>query len=143
MTVMGIRSKIYHKNYTYFFVFCSGTFVPLFRKNNMNFKDFKECIDNLIEMHRKSNEAYQLKIDLIDYTDPYDKVIYLLWSQILTDNGQDWLSWYLYEKDGISGKPRKDMQAWDENGKEICKNLKNLHSFLVENSYFRVVKEEK
>ena len=25
----------------------------------------------------------------------------------------------------------------DENKKEICKNLKNLHSFLVENSYFR------
>jgi hypothetical protein len=106
----------------------------------MNFKDFKECIDNLVEMHRKSSEAYKLKIDIIDYHDEYDKAITILWDQILTDNGQDWLSWYLYEKDGISGKPRKDMKACDKDGKEICKNLKNLHSFLVENSYFRILK---
>jgi hypothetical protein len=32
------------------------------------------------------------------------------------------------------------MQAWDEDKKEICKNLKGLHSFLVENSYFRNLK---
>jgi len=109
----------------------------------MDFKDFKECIDNLVEMHRKSDEAYKLKIDIIDYHDEYDKAINILWDQILTDYGQDWLNWYLYEKNGISGKPRKDMQAWDEDGKEICKNLKNLHSFLVENSYFRILKKKK
>ena len=107
----------------------------------MDFKDFKECIDNLIEMHRKSDEAYKLKIDILDYHDEYEKAVTILWSQILTDTGQDWLSWYLYEKNGISGKPRKDMQAWDENGKEICKNLKGLHSFLVESNYFRIQSE--
>ncbi len=103
----------------------------------MEFKDFKDCIDNLILMHQRTTEAYKLKIDIIDYHDPYDKAIYILWDHILTEPGLDWLSWYLYEKDGISGKPRKDLKAHDEDGKEICKNLKNLHSFLVENSYFR------
>jgi hypothetical protein len=89
-------------------------------------------------MDRKSDQAYKLKIDLIDYNDEYDKAVTILWSQILTDNGQDWLYWYLYDKNGISGKPRKDMQAWDEDKKEICKNLKGLHSFLVESNYFRI-----
>lgn len=103
----------------------------------MEFKDFKECIGNLIVMHQRTSEAYNLKIDIIDYHEPYEKAIYMLWDQILTEPGLDWLSWYLYEKNGISGKPRKDLTAYDENKKEICKNLKNLHSFLVENSYFR------
>jgi len=107
-------------------------------KNNMNFKDFKECIDNLIEMHEKIHKAYELKIDLIDYTDTYDKTIYILWNQILSEEGNDWLNWYLYEKDGISGNPKEDFKAWDKDGKEICKNIEDLHRFLLENSYFRI-----
>ena len=68
----------------------------------MDFKDFKECIDNLIEMHRKSDEAYKLKIDILDYHDEYEKAVTILWGQILTDTGQDWLYWYLYDKNGIA-----------------------------------------
>ena len=33
------------------------------------------------------------------------------------------------------------MQAWDEDKKEICKNLKGLHSFLVESNYFLIQKK--
>jgi len=102
----------------------------------MDFKDFKECIDNLVIMSNKNREAYKIGIDILDYHDPYDKAINILFEQILTEEGMDWLGWYLYEKDGISGNPRKDMKAWD-NSKEICKNLKDLHSYLTRNNYFR------
>lgn len=101
----------------------------------MDFKDFKECIDNLVEIHKKNSKAYDLKIDILEYHDEYEKAINILWKEILTEYGQDWLNWYLYEKDGISGNPKKNIKAW-ENEKEICKNLKNLHSFFVKNSYF-------
>jgi len=56
----------------------------------------------------------------------------------LTEEGYDWLGWYLYEKDGISGKPRKDFQAWDHEEKEICKDLKGLWKYLKDYSYFRL-----
>jgi hypothetical protein len=102
----------------------------------MEFKDFKECVDNLIIMHNKNMEAYRIGVDILDYHDPYDKAINILFEQILTEDGMDWLGWYLYEKDGISGNPKKDMKAWD-NKKEICKNLKDLHSYLTTNNYFR------
>ena len=102
----------------------------------MIFEKFKECIDNLILIHNKNMEAYRIGIDILDYHDPYDKSINILWEELLTPEGMDWLGWYLYEKDGISGNPKDDMKAWD-NKKEICKNLKDLHGYLTKNNYFK------
>jgi len=103
----------------------------------MNFEDFKKCIDNLSTINNKNREAYRIGIDILDYYDPLDRAINILWSQILTDDGHEWLSWYLYEKDGISGNPKDDIKAYD-NGDEICKNLEDLHGFLVRSNYFRL-----
>jgi hypothetical protein len=43
----------------------------------------------------------------------------------------------MYEKDGISGKVRKDMRAYD-NEKEILKDLKGLYNYLTTQKYFKV-----
>jgi hypothetical protein len=43
----------------------------------------------------------------------------------------------MYEKDYISGKIKKDFAATDESGKEICKDLKGLHEYLVTQMYFK------
>ena len=102
----------------------------------MIFRKFKECINSLIFIHNKNMEAYKLCIDIIDYHDPYEKAINILFGEILTEEGMDWLGWYLYEKNGISGNPKKDIKAWD-NKKEICKNLKDLHVYLIKNNYFK------
>lgn len=102
----------------------------------MVFEKFKECIDNLILISNKNREAYRLGIDILEYHDPYDKAINILFEEILTEEGMEWFGWYLYEKDGISGNPKPDMKAWD-NKKEICKNLKDLHGYLTINRYFR------
>jgi hypothetical protein len=99
----------------------------------MVFEKFRECVDNLIVILNKSMGAY---IDILDYYDPYEKSLNILWKEILTEEGFDWLGWYLYEKDGISGSPKKDMKAW-VNGQEICKNLEDLHGYLTINCYFR------
>jgi hypothetical protein len=66
-----------------------------------------------------------------------------MWGEILTEYGEDWLSWYLYEKDGISGNPREDIRAWDKDKNEICENLEDLHAYLLENNYFRNYKKKK
>lgn len=105
----------------------------------MNFKEFEECIGYLIEMYNKNAEVYSRGVDLIEYWEPYEKAFSLLWAEILTEEGEDWLYWYLYEKDGITGNPREDMKAWDSDKKEICQNLENLHDYLMKSNYFRRV----
>jgi hypothetical protein len=109
----------------------------------MEFIKFKECIGYLIQMHNRSSSAYKEGVDLLEYTDPYDKCLNLMWGEILTEYGEDWLSWYLYEKDGISGNPREDIKAWDKDENEICENLENLHAYLLENNYFKNYKKKK
>jgi len=102
----------------------------------MEYSKFKAFVDCLYDMSGRNREAYKIGLDLIDYTEPYDKAVTILLEEILTPEGNDWLSWFLYEKGGIDGNIRKDMKAWDGK-KEICKNLKGLHQYLIDNSYFR------
>ena len=102
----------------------------------MTYKEFKAMIDLQILHHNKIHQAYKLKIDLIDAFDNQEKLVDLLWEQILSEKGVDWLRWYLYEKDGISGKPKKDMTA-DDDGQVICKDLKGTYNYLIKNNYFK------
>jgi len=103
----------------------------------MNYKDFKKMIDMMVVNHKNVGKAYDIKLDIIEFTDDYSRVINLLLSVIMTEDGLDWFYWFLYEKDGIEGKIKKDMKAYDENKKEICKNVKELHEYLTENKYFK------
>jgi hypothetical protein len=49
------------------------------------------------------------------------------------------LDWFLYEKDYIEdGIGRKELEAWDDDGAEICQNLKGLYDYLTKNNYFKV-----
>lgn len=103
----------------------------------MNYKDFKRMIDLMVVNHKNVGKAYDIKLDIIEFTDDYSQVINLLLSVIMTEDGLDWFYWFLYEKDGIEGKIKKDMKAYDENKKEICKNVKGLHEYLTKNKYFK------
>jgi len=105
----------------------------------MTFEEFKGAVDLMTSHHIKVSKAYDLNIDLIDFCDTQEKLINVLWSHILTEDGLDEFNWFMYEKDGISGKPRKDMKAYSNSGKkEILKDLKGLHTFLTVNKYFKV-----
>jgi hypothetical protein len=103
----------------------------------MKYKDFKELVDLMVKHEEKIDAAYKLKIDLIDFCDDQNKLINTLWGHILTIEGLDWFSWFMYEKDYISGKIKKHLTAKDESGKEICKDLKGLHEYLVIQMYFK------
>lgn len=81
----------------------------------------KEEFIKLISDHQKYNkrldevcDVFDAEIwsaDWIEYANVlFDTTIGLLF----TDEGQDTISWWLYEKDG-----RSDMEMWDAEGKEI------------------------
>lgn len=102
----------------------------------MTYEKFKEIINLQIAHHNRILALSKLKVDLIEIFGDQSKLNELLWQEVLTEHGYDWLCWYLYEKDGISGKPRKDLKAWDKEKREICKDLKSLWTYLVKEEYF-------
>jgi len=103
----------------------------------MTYAQFKQIIDWQIAHSQKMDKLYNMGINLIEAFDEQEKVIDALWKQVLTANGDEWLSWYLYEKYGISGKPRKDMKAHDGDV-EICKDIKGLYDYLSKQKYFKI-----
>ncbi len=101
----------------------------------MEFEKFKRILDLQTEHHKRIQTLYSLKVDVLDTFDELEKVVEMLWGEILTEEGADWLSWFLYDKDYVSGKLREDMNAWDGE-KEICKDLEGLYAYLKDSNYF-------
>lgn len=101
----------------------------------MIYEKFKQIISLQITQHNRVLALSRLGVDLAETFSEESLATELLWKEVLTEHGYDWLSWYLYEKDGISGKPRKDLKAWDKK-KEICKDLQGLYAYLVKEEYF-------
>ena len=117
---------------------CFGTLSFLLNtKIKMDYKNFKSLIDILIEQSKKSSKAHDLGLDLYDYIDSYHRGYKILIREVLNDYGVDWFEWYLYEKKGITGKPDKEMKAWDKDKKEICYDVRSLYNYLKENKYFK------
>ena len=108
----------------------------------MKYAKFESIILHMIKHSKKMQEAYDLKIDL-DYVVSYQTLaVELLWEEVLTKEGVEWLWWYLYEKNGISGKPRKELKAWDDKKKEICKNIKSLWKYLTKSKHFKTLNHD-
>lgn len=104
----------------------------------MTYEKFEEIISCMVKHSNRINKAYDAKIDLLEFDEDIQTGVSLLWEQVLTKEGADWLSWFLYEKDYIHGNLREDLKAWDVDGSEICGDLKELHSYLTKEKYFLV-----
>ena len=104
----------------------------------MTFDKFERLTNLMVNQSTTMDHAYKLKIDLLDFVDDYSTLISELWSVILTNEGADWFSWFMYEKNYISdgiGNPK--LTAYND-GKEICIDLPELYEYLVNNSYFKI-----
>jgi len=116
----------------------------------MVFEKFKEIIDTLVISSHNLNKTHELGIDLLEFTEGYSKIIQLLWQTILTEEGLEWLEWFLYEKDYIhDGIGRSDMTAYstvyneltqEDEKVEIVEDLEGLYKYLLENNYFKCEK---
>jgi len=89
----------------------------------MTFENFKTIIETLEEISVKSSSLYQLGVDLMDYSESYQKIINTFMVATFGETGADWIDWYLYERPSFKGT---DNHAWDENGKEICYDIASL-----------------
>lgn len=79
-------------------------------------EDLKQIIELMTSHHDRTQDAYKLNIDLIEYNDSLYKVIDILFDNVFLKNQKQFLEWYMYGKD--FGR-REDLKVWDDNGKEI------------------------
>jgi hypothetical protein len=94
----------------------------------MNYEKFKQIIDLQIAHNKRVDELYALKIDIVEFFDEITRVTELLWAEVLTENGDYHLCYYLYEMNGMYGTP-------DLN--EEYKDIKELYDYLIENKGFK------
>jgi hypothetical protein len=91
----------------------------------MKLKDFEKLIKNLEEASARTNKIYNQGVGLIDYDELFYKIIKPLLVKSFGEEGSGWIDWYIYERSSKTSD-EKLLQAWDENGKEICHDIESL-----------------
>jgi hypothetical protein len=94
----------------------------------------KEAFINLIERMKATselvNEAYRLKVDLVEFLDPWEQIITILLKELFTKEGYEWISWWVYE-DG--------RKAYEEVGDEVIEvpmdTAEDLYNYLLQEGY--------
>jgi hypothetical protein len=89
----------------------------------MKLEVFERIITQIQHQRDRSFAANKLGIDLISYEEDYSEIIHLLLSAYYGEEGRDWIDWYLYERDSLSGEVN---QAWDKDGNPICYDIPSL-----------------
>ncbi len=87
----------------------------------MKLESFEYLINKIKEASERENSFYSLGLDIQNISDPYHQIITHLIRVYYGKEGEDWISWYLYEKNG-----REDMKAWDKDRNEICYDIPSL-----------------
>jgi len=95
----------------------------------MKLEVFERIITQIEKQHERSSAAYGLGIDLLDFEDEYCGIITHLLKAYYGEAGEDWISWYLYERDSLSGDKN---QAWDKDKNPICYDIPSLWKHVEE-----------
>ena len=106
----------------------------------MTLETFTKLLDNYTEAYSKSMEVSLLGINLDEYSEIFQKNTELLLGEVFTEEGVEWIFWFLYEKDYIEGTLKDDMKAWDEHDQEICQDVPRLYRYLVQNKHIKTLK---
>lgn len=104
----------------------------------MKKETFIKILELQSEHYKKEQQLYELGVELINLNESIVGAVEMLWSEVLTEEGNSWKDWFMYDKYWISGEPRENIQAFDENKNEIIKNVDELYDYLNENKYFKI-----
>lgn len=119
----------------------------------MTYERFLKITLGLQAESERSDKLYRLGVSLIDYVDPYHKIINELVKEVYGEEGYEWWSWFCWESDfgrkDCSSIPRyqKDESgklnleydhqpmwgARDEDGNPICYSFESTWKYLEEN----------
>ena len=91
-------------------------------------KTFVEVITNMQKTSKDIGKLYDLGLDLINFTEPYENIIHHLLQSIFNDEQMGWIDWFLYERPAISkGENNKAWKTLSDGTKvEICYDINSL-----------------
>lgn len=119
----------------------------------MTYERFLKITLGLQAESDRSDKLYKLGVDLIDYVDPYHKIINELMREVYGEEGYEWWSWFCWESDfgrkdwSAVPKYRKDKNgelnleydhqpqwgARDKDGNPICYSFESTWEYLEKN----------
>jgi hypothetical protein len=95
----------------------------------MERKTFIDLIERMKATSETINEAYRLKIDLVEFSDPWEQIITILLKEVFTEEGYDWISWWAHE----GGR-----KAWDDDGTDVpMDTVEDLYNYLKKKGYLK------
>ena len=106
----------------------------------MKLEQFKIVMDLIDKADKRNDILYKNGIDSIEYSDLYHGIITELFKEIFTDEGWDWIAYYLYEIPMFRGvfSDGKDYYATEEDGTPIyLRNVEELYSYLQKCGYVK------
>ena len=95
----------------------------------MTYENFLKVILRQQVLDRQIDEAYKLKIDLIEFVDGYHVIISTLIKEIYGEDGYEWYSWFCYENDYGQGT----LTSNEADGTPICYSHESLWEYLEKN----------
>jgi hypothetical protein len=92
----------------------------------MTYETFLQVTLELQKQDHIIDNLYKNNVDLLEFVDPYHKIITLLIEEVYGKEGIDWWSWFCYENDF----GQKGLEAWDKDGTPICYSFESLWEYL-------------
>jgi hypothetical protein len=72
---------------------------------------------------------YKAGIDLFEYEEGYIEALTLSLRAYYGATGEEWISWFIYERVGITGEVKR---AWDKQNNAICFDIPSLWKHVEE-----------
>ena len=107
----------------------------------MKKKKFFEICNRIQKFNLDVEKTGLFSATVLEVSESLSFVVDELFREILTKEGFEWVNWFMYEKGYADNKLRDDLKAWDEDEKEIVKNLVELYEYLKKNKYFKTKKK--
>lgn len=95
----------------------------------MKLEVFEKIVTLIKQQSEKTTALYRLGIDITDYEDSYSEIITHILRAYYGSEGEDWISWYIHERDGINGEIN---EAWDKDNNPICYDIPSLWKHVEE-----------
>ncbi|MCA9748642.1 MAG: hypothetical protein KC414_06015 [Romboutsia sp.] len=100
----------------------------------MTLKDFKDVMQLIDKADQRNSSMYDAGIDTFVYSDIYHDIISRLFKEIFSDEGWEWIAYYLYEIPMF--KDEKEFYATRGDGSPIyLRNVEELYNYLKECGY--------
>lgn len=93
--------------------------------------EFVKVIESIEKIERLIDDLYKIGIDITNSSIfEYGVISDTLWKHVYGQEGADWISWWLYERD--RNKPTES-QCWDEKVPLSINTISGLYNFIEYN----------